>query len=53
MILSRMGAGWMVGCVGGWLKKMNIEQSSASAGLKLVELGYNILNWPYVLMTPK
>ena len=30
--------GWVVGWVGGWLEKMKIEQSSASAGLKLAEL---------------
>ena len=29
---------WMVGWLGGWLEKMKIEQSSASAGLKLAEL---------------
>ena len=37
IILSRVG-GW----VGGWLEKMKIEQSSASAGLKLAELGNNL-----------
>ena len=31
----------MVGLVGVWLEKLKIEQSSASAVLKLAELGSN------------
>ena len=31
--------GWVEWLVGGWLEKMKIEQSSASAGLKFAELG--------------
>ena len=32
--------GWWVGCLmGGWLEKMKIEKSSASAWSKLAELG--------------
>ena len=30
--------------MGGWLDKMKIEQSSASAGLKLAELGKKHMN---------
>ena len=30
--------------VGGWLEKVKIEQSSASAGLKLAELGKKHMN---------
>ena len=35
--------GWPGGWPGGWLEKVKIEQSSASAGLKLAEFG-NIEN---------
>ena len=34
----------MDGWVAGWLEKMKIEQSSASAGLKLAELGKKHMN---------
>ena len=36
--------GWMGLWLGGWLEKMKIEQSSASAGLKLAELGKKHMN---------
>ena len=36
--------GWMAGWVAGWLEKVKIEQSSASAGLKVAELGKNSMN---------
>ena len=37
--------GWVDELVGGWLEKMKIELSSASARLKLAELGNNTSNY--------